>query len=63
MIVTFLNSYLIPFLMTLIGLGLNEYRLFRIGKLEYYAFTNSLAMLIISLLTFMTMQVMMTKLL
>lgn len=62
MTVTFLQSYLVPFLITLIVLGLNEYRLFRIGSTTYQSFTNAVAMLVIGMISFITLQVMITKL-
>jgi len=62
MTVTFLQSYLVPFLITLFGLGLNEYRLYKINSITWDSANNSLAMLIIGMMSFITLQVMITKL-
>lgn len=48
--------FVAPFLITCTGMILNEYRLYRIGKLTYETFINSCAMLICGLMLFMTGQ-------
>jgi hypothetical protein len=48
----FLITTVLPFLITCAGLVGNEYRLFKIGSLKYKEFTNSVAMLLIGLATY-----------
>lgn len=55
--ITILNSYIIPFIIVFVGMFLNEYRLYKIDKLEYKSFVNSIAMLIMSLLSFILCQI------
>jgi len=52
----FLLIFVAPFLTTCAVMMLNEYRLYRIGKLNYETFINSCAMLICGLMLFMTGQ-------
>jgi hypothetical protein len=52
-----IKCQLYPLFTLLILLGLNEYRLFKIGSLEYKEFINGLSMLFVSLIMFVFMQI------
>ena len=57
----FLMTYPIPFTLVFILMGLNEYRLYRNESIDYKSFTNSMAMLLMSLLSFMLCQALLSK--
>jgi hypothetical protein len=57
MIHDFLFTFPIPFLLVFTILGLNEYRLYKIKKIDFASFKNSMVMLLVSLLSFMGCQV------
>ena len=52
----FILTYIIPFTITFIVFGINEYRLYRINKITYETFVNSTSMLIVSMLSFILIQ-------
>lgn len=56
----FILMYAIPFLIVFVPLFINEYRLWYLGKIDDKSLTNSLAMLIVSLIGFMSIQAIMT---
>jgi hypothetical protein len=57
----FLMTYPIPFALVFIVMGLNEYRLYKNESIDYKSFTNSMAMLLMSLLSFMLCQALLSK--
>jgi len=60
-ITQFLITYPIPFVLVFIVMGLNEYRLYKNKSIDYKSFTNSMAMLLMSLLSFMLCQALLSK--
>ena len=50
-----------PFALVFIVMGLNEYRLYKNESIDYKSFTNSMAMLLMSLLSFMLCQALLSK--
>jgi hypothetical protein len=54
---TFLIFYLFPFLFVFLGQMFNEYRLYKKGNMTYEAYINSVASILVGLLSFIIIQV------
>lgn len=51
-----LIHFALPFLFVVIGMFVNEYRLLKNNKISYETFTNSIALMLTSLIAFIIVQ-------